>query len=68
MPLYQLELKQTSQAKLHNAKLSSDQSDKVASAAHKELKEASMSSDTSSQASKNRPVLQRTTSESQRRP
>ncbi|XP_032481177.1 lamin-B2 [Phocoena sinus] len=40
--LYRLELEQTYQAKLDNAKLSSDQSDKAASAAREELKEARM--------------------------
>ena len=40
--LYQLKLGQTYQAKLDNAKPSSDQDDKEASAAHKELKEARM--------------------------
>ncbi|XP_010861928.1 PREDICTED: lamin-B2 [Bison bison bison] len=38
--LYRLELEQTYQAKLDNAKLSSDQNDKAASAAREELKEA----------------------------
>ncbi|XP_049732278.1 lamin-B2 [Loxodonta africana] len=38
--LYRLELEQTYQAKLENAKLSSDQNDKAASAAREELKEA----------------------------
>ncbi|XP_015276336.1 PREDICTED: lamin-B2 [Gekko japonicus] len=38
--LYKLELEQTYQAKLENAKLSSDQNDKAASAAREELKEA----------------------------
>ncbi|KAJ1060606.1 hypothetical protein K5549_015852, partial [Capra hircus] len=40
--LYRLELEQTYQAKLDNAKLSSDQNDKAASAAREELKEARM--------------------------
>ncbi|XP_068393479.1 lamin-B2 isoform X1 [Eschrichtius robustus] len=40
--LYRLELEQTYQAKLDNAKLISDQSDKAASAAREELKEARM--------------------------
>lgn len=40
--LYKLELEQTYQAKLDNAKLSSDQNDKAASAAREELKEARM--------------------------
>lgn len=40
--LYRLELEQTYQAKLDNAKLSSDQNDKAASAAQEELKEARM--------------------------
>ncbi|XP_075400869.1 lamin-B2 [Tenrec ecaudatus] len=40
--LYRLELEQTYQAKLENAKLSSDQNDKAASAAREELKEARM--------------------------
>ncbi|XP_065729336.1 lamin-B2 [Phocoena phocoena] len=40
--LYRLELEQTYQAKLDNAKLSSDQSDKAAGAAREELKEARM--------------------------
>ncbi|XP_077188454.1 lamin-B2 isoform X2 [Paroedura picta] len=38
--LYKLELEQTYQAKLENAKLCSDQNDKAASAAREELKEA----------------------------
>ncbi|XP_038628845.1 lamin-B2 [Tachyglossus aculeatus] len=38
--LYKIELEQTYQAKLENAKLSSDQYDKAASAAREELKEA----------------------------
>ncbi|XP_019406207.1 PREDICTED: lamin-B2 [Crocodylus porosus] len=40
--LYKMELEQTYQAKLENAKLSSDQNDKAASAAREELKEARM--------------------------
>ncbi|KAM6167713.1 lamin-B2-like [Erethizon dorsatum] len=40
--LYQLELEQTYQTKLENARLSSDQNDKAASAAREELKEARM--------------------------
>ncbi|XP_061046850.1 lamin-B2 isoform X1 [Eubalaena glacialis] len=40
--LYRLELEQTYQAKLDNAKLISDQNDKAASAAREELKEARM--------------------------
>uniref|UniRef100_F7ALF9 Lamin-B2 n=1 Tax=Equus caballus TaxID=9796 RepID=F7ALF9_HORSE len=40
--LYKLELEQTYQAKLDNAKLISDQNDKAASAAREELKEALM--------------------------
>lgn len=40
--LYRLELEQTYQAKLDNAKLSSDQNDKAASATREELKEARM--------------------------
>ncbi|XP_066132903.1 lamin-B2 [Saccopteryx bilineata] len=40
--LYKLELEQAYQAKLDNAKLSSDQNDKAASAAREELKEARM--------------------------
>uniref|UniRef100_K7F921 Lamin B2 n=1 Tax=Pelodiscus sinensis TaxID=13735 RepID=K7F921_PELSI len=40
--LYKMELEQTFQAKLENAKLSSDQNDKAASAAREELKEARM--------------------------
>ncbi|XP_032992434.1 lamin-B2 isoform X1 [Lacerta agilis] len=40
--LYKLELEQTYQAKLENAKLCSDQNDKAASAAREELKEARM--------------------------
>ncbi|TEA33410.1 hypothetical protein DBR06_SOUSAS8010302 [Sousa chinensis] len=40
--LYRLELEHTYQAKLDNAKLSSDQNDKAASAAREELKEARM--------------------------
>ncbi|KAF5915682.1 hypothetical protein HPG69_005617 [Diceros bicornis minor] len=40
--LYKLELEQTYQAKLDNAKLLSDQNDKAASAAREELKEALM--------------------------
>ncbi|KAJ7421227.1 Lamin-B2 [Willisornis vidua] len=40
--LYKLELEQTYQAKLENAKLSSDQNDKAAGAAREELKEARM--------------------------
>ncbi|XP_076775477.1 lamin-B2 [Arvicanthis niloticus] len=40
--LYRLELEQTYQAKLDNAKLISDQNDKAARAAHEELKEARM--------------------------
>lgn len=40
--LYRLELEQTYQAKLDNAKLSSDQNNKAASAAREELKEARM--------------------------
>ncbi|KAM6168047.1 lamin-B2-like [Erethizon dorsatum] len=40
--LYQLELEQTYQTKLENARLSSDQKDKAASAAREELKEAHM--------------------------
>uniref|UniRef100_A0A8C5Y5K3 Lamin-B2 n=1 Tax=Microcebus murinus TaxID=30608 RepID=A0A8C5Y5K3_MICMU len=40
--LYRQELEQTYQAKLDNAKLSSDQNDKAASAAREELKEARM--------------------------
>ncbi|NWW96249.1 LMNB2 protein, partial [Rhynochetos jubatus] len=38
--LYKMELEQTYQAKLENAKLSSDQNDKAAGAAREELKEA----------------------------
>ncbi|KAF1463387.1 Lamin-B2, partial [Spheniscus demersus] len=40
--LYKMELEQTYQAKLENAKLSSDQNDKAAGAAREELKEARM--------------------------
>jgi lamin B len=40
--LYRLELEQTYQAKLENAKLSSDQNDKAANAAREELQEARM--------------------------
>ncbi|KAL6063130.1 hypothetical protein STEG23_037782 [Scotinomys teguina] len=40
--LYRLELEQSYQAKLENAKLSSDQNDKAASAAREELKETRM--------------------------
>ncbi|XP_054031258.1 lamin-B2 [Dryobates pubescens] len=40
--LYKMELEQTYQAKLENAKLSSDQNDKAAGAAREELKEACM--------------------------
>uniref|UniRef100_A0A8C0JAV7 Lamin B2 n=1 Tax=Chelonoidis abingdonii TaxID=106734 RepID=A0A8C0JAV7_CHEAB len=40
--LYKMELEQTYQAKLENAKLSSDQNDKAASAAREELKDARM--------------------------
>ncbi|XP_067413040.1 lamin-B2 [Emydura macquarii macquarii] len=40
--LYKVELDQTYQTKLENAKLSSDQNDKAASAAREELKEARM--------------------------
>ncbi|XP_077661637.1 lamin-B2 isoform X3 [Eretmochelys imbricata] len=40
--LYKMELEQTYQTKLENAKLSSDQNDKAASAAREELKEARM--------------------------
>ncbi|KAI6072156.1 Lamin-B2 [Aix galericulata] len=40
--LYKLELEQTYQAKLENAKLASDQNDKAAGAAREELKEARM--------------------------
>ncbi|XP_043391886.1 lamin-B2 isoform X2 [Chelonia mydas] len=40
--LYKMELEQTYQTKLENAKMSSDQNDKAASAAREELKEARM--------------------------
>ncbi|XP_043358786.1 lamin-B2 isoform X1 [Dermochelys coriacea] len=40
--LYKMELEQTYQTKLENAKLSSDQNDKAANAAREELKEARM--------------------------
>ncbi|XP_025048846.1 lamin-B2 isoform X2 [Alligator sinensis] len=40
--LYKMELEQTYQAKLENAKISSDQNDKAAGAAREELKEARM--------------------------
>ncbi|XP_043828998.1 lamin-B2 [Dromiciops gliroides] len=40
--IYKMELEQTYQAKLENAKLCSDQNDKAASAAREELKEARM--------------------------
>ncbi|XP_062452048.1 lamin-B2 isoform X3 [Rhea pennata] len=40
--LYKMELEQTYQAKLENAKLASDQNDKAAGAAREELKEARM--------------------------